>query len=177
MGVTARATVDFAMSGRDAPLMRPFENGMSGDQKAILEDTDLFGQRMHLDGPAFGRVGNGIEVAADADHALTTDAPLQLQDRPERRQRQRPQRRLFLGEGLANDTPRGGMRSGVDDRVEPMAELPVQIVEIAEGSGKEEVLADVTKRPLDLALGLRAVGLAGPGMEAVMPREIDEGRL
>jgi len=53
-----------------------------------------------------------------------------------------------------------------------MAELPVQIVEIAKGSGKEEVLADVAERPLDLALCLCAVGLAGPGMEAVMPREV-----
>ena len=79
------------MAGLDAPLMRAFENGMGGDQKTILEDADLFGQRVHLDGSAFGRVGNGIEVAADADHALTADASLKLQDRPERRQGQRPQ--------------------------------------------------------------------------------------
>ena len=51
----------------------------------------------------------------------------------------------------------------------------VQVVEIAEGAGQEEVLADVAERPLDLALGLGPVGLAGLGMEAVVAGQIDQG--
>src|SRR5271167_3600168 len=48
----------------------------------------------------------------------------------------------------------------VGHRAEPMGELSVQVVEIAEQAGEEEVLADVAERPLDLTLGLGPVGAA-----------------
>jgi len=50
----------------------------------------------------------------------------------------------------------------------------LQVVEVAEGTGQEEVLADVAKRPLDLTLCLGSIELASLGMEAVMAREIDK---
>ena len=55
-----------------------------------------------------------------------------------------------------------------------MAELIVQIIEVAEGPAEEEVLADVAERPFDLALGLGPIGPAGARLEAVMAGEIDK---
>ena len=82
--------------------------------------------------------------------------------------------RLFLGEGLVDDAAGRGVNARIGDRIQPMAELTVQIVEIAEGPAEEEVLADVAERPLDLALGLGPIGPAGAGLEAVMAGEIDK---
>ncbi|ESY18628.1 hypothetical protein X749_30195 [Mesorhizobium sp. LNJC391B00] len=45
------------------------------------------------------------------------------------------------------------MQAGIGDGVEPVLQLVVQAVEIAERAGQEEVLVDVAKRSLDLALG------------------------
>jgi len=42
-----------------------------------------------------------------------------------------------------------------------MLQLSIQIVEIAEAAGEEEVLADIAIGSLDLALGLGSVGPAG----------------
>ena len=68
----------------------------------------------------------------------------------------------------------GGVHARISDRIEPMPQLGVQIVEIAERAGEEEVLADIPIRPLDLASGLGPVRAAGLGLEAVMPGKIDE---
>lgn len=57
-----------------------------------------------------------------------------------------------------------------------MTELVIQI-EVVEDAAEEEVLADVTKRPLDLALGLGPIGAAGARLEAIMAGEIDEGAI
>ena len=68
------------------------------------------------------------------------------------------------------------MHARIGDRVEPMAQLVVQIVEIAEAAAEEEVLADVAERPLDLALRLGPIGPAGARLEAVVPGEVDRAR-
>jgi hypothetical protein len=62
----------------------------------------------------------------------------------------------------------------IGDRVEPLAQLGVQVVEVAERTGEEEVLADVAVRPLDLALGLGPIGPAGLRVIAVVASEVDE---
>jgi hypothetical protein len=49
---------------------------------------------------------------------------------------------------------------------EPVIELAVEIVEIAEAACDEEVLPDVAERTLDLDLGLGAVRPVGPRMDA-----------
>ena len=82
--------------------------------------------------------------------------------------------RLLLGEGLSDDPPGGRVDPRVGDRVEPVAQLGVQVVEVLERAGKEEVLADVAVRPLDLALGLGPVGPAGLRVEAVVAGEVDQ---
>jgi len=55
----------------------------------------------------------------------------------------------------SDDAPCGGVYAGVGVLVEPPAQLLVQVVEIAEAAGEEEVLADVAERTLDLALAFR----------------------
>ena len=67
------------------------------------------------------------------------------------------------------------MHARVGDHIEPMTELLVQVVEIAEGAAEKEVLADVAERPLDLALRFGPIGPAGARLEAVVPGEVDEG--
>ena len=162
------------MTRRDAALVAAFEHGMAGDQLAGLEDLDLVGERMHLEDTPAGGVGHAVVVAADADHALMGDAPLEPENRAERHQRQGLELRLLLGEGLGDDPAGGGVDPRVGDRVEPVAELGVQVVEVLERAGEEEVLADVAVRPLDLALGLGPVGPAGLGVEAVVAGEVDQ---
>ena len=41
------------------------------------------------------------------------------------------------------------MNADIGDRIEPVDELGVEIVEVAEAAAEEEVLADVAERPLD----------------------------
>jgi hypothetical protein len=60
------------------------------------------------------------------------DAPFEPENRAERHQWQRLKLRLLLGEGLGDDPPGGGVDAWVGDRVEPMAELSVQVVEVLE---------------------------------------------
>jgi hypothetical protein len=82
--------------------------------------------------------------------------------------------RLLLGEGLIDDPPGGRVDPRVGHRVEPVAQLGVEVVEVLERAGKEEVLADVAVRPLDLALGLGPVGPAGLRVVAVVAGEVDQ---
>src|SRR5262249_60490510 len=75
---------------------------------------------------------------------------------------------LLLGEGNVDDTLRSGMQTGVGNRVEPMAQLGIEIVEVAERAGEKEVLANIAIGPLDLALGFGPVRTAGLRLEAVV---------
>jgi len=61
--------------------------------------------------------------------------------------------------------------------VEPLAELVVEVAQVAEVAAEEEVLADVAERPLHLALRLGPVRLAGLGQVAVVAGELDQGAI
>ena len=91
------------------------------------------GKLMHLD-DAPGPIGNAVVVAADRDEPVMADAPLELEQRVEGRCRQRLQLGLLGGEGLRDDPLRGAVQADVGDRVEPVGELAIEIVEIAEGA-------------------------------------------
>ena len=56
-----------------------------------------------------------------------------------------------------------------------MAELVVEILEIAKDAAEKEVLADVAERPLDLTLRFCAIGPTGARLKAVMTGEVDKG--
>lgn len=140
------------MAGSDPALMTAFQDRVGGDQRTVLEDADLLGERVHLHRPPSRRVRHAVEVAAYAHHALVRDPPLQAQDRPERCQRQRLQSRLLFGQGLVDDPLRGGVPPRVGHRAEPGAQLGIEVVEVARAAGEEKVLTDVSERPFDLPL-------------------------
>lgn len=81
---------------------------------------------------------------------------------------QSPQFALFGSEGLGDDPLYRAMQTGVGNGVEPVDQLDVDILEVAEAAGQEEVLPDIAERPLDLALGFGPIGTAGPRLEPVM---------
>ena len=117
----------------------------------------------HLDGTATGSIGYAVEIAVDGDHAVAGDAPLQPQHGLERSGRKRLQAGALLGEMLADHAMGGGVDADVGHLVEPLAELVVEVAEIAKAAAEEEVFANVAERPLHLALGFGSVGLAGFG--------------
>lgn len=54
----------------------------------------------------------------------------------------------------------------IGNGVEPVPELGVHVVEMAERASEEEVFADIRKRPLELAFCLGSVSLARLRMES-----------
>ena len=63
------------------------------------------------------------------------------------------------------------MDADIGDGTEPIDELSVEVLEVAEAAAEKEVLADIAERPLDLPLRLRAIGSAGARLKAIMQRE------
>ena len=131
------------MSGDDPALAAAVEHRMDGDDLAVLEDTDLGGGAVHFDQAAARAIGHAVEIAADRDHAVAGDAPLEPQDALERARQQRLQCRALLGEMLGDDTLGGGVDTGVGDLVEPLAELIVEILKVAKAAAEEKALLDV----------------------------------
>ena len=64
-------------------------------------------------------LGTLVEVAADQDYALATEAVLDGQPTSVSDGRVRNQHRPFLGELLLHDAPRGGVDLGVGDGCTP----------------------------------------------------------
>jgi hypothetical protein len=92
----------------------------------------------------------------------------------ERSGRQGLKERPLLGEMPGNDAAGGGVHAAVVHLVEPLPELGVEVVEVAEGAGEEEVLAHVAKGPFHLAFGLRPVGPARLGQHAIVRGQLQE---
>ena len=66
------------------------------------------------------------------------------------------------------------MDAHIGDLIEPLAELRVEIVEVAKAPAEEEVLADVAEWTLDLALRLGPIRLAGLRQVAVVAGEREQ---
>jgi hypothetical protein len=65
----------------------------------------------------------------------------------------------------------------VGEGTEPVDELSVEVIEVAEATADKEVLsdiADIAERPLDLALGLGPIGPAGARLKAIMLRQREQ---
>jgi hypothetical protein len=173
--VAAARAAGFAVR-RIEPFLAPsLQRSVGGDERPVFEDADLVGENVHLEYAPPGRVGHAVEIAADTDHAFVRSPALELQHRPVGHGRQGFERSPLLGESLADDPVGGRVHARISGRIEPMTELLVKVVEIAERAAKEEVLADISERPLDLALGLGPIGPAGARLETVMAGEVDEG--
>lgn len=81
---------------------------------------------------------------------------------------------LLLGEVLAHDPLGRGMQPNIGDRVQPFAELQVQVISAAERATEEEVLTDIAVGPFDLALGFRPIGPTCTRQSAVMVQQGDQ---
>ena len=76
------------MCGINAHLMASLQGRVACDQHTGFEDADLVDHAVHFENPAPCCVRHAVGVAADADHALVGDAPLQPEHGPVRQQRQ-----------------------------------------------------------------------------------------
>src|SRR6185295_20152185 len=74
-------------------LVAAFEWNMGGDERAVLEDANLVGEYVNIEDTAACGVGDAVEIAANAHHALMGEASFELQHRTIRGNRQRLQRR------------------------------------------------------------------------------------
>jgi hypothetical protein len=140
------------MACRDAPPATSIQHGMDSDEAVLLEDADLARGAVHLDRTAARAVGHAVEVAVNRDHAIAGDAAFEAQDRLERPARELLKLGALFGKMLGDDAPSRGMHTRIGDLVEPLPQLLVEIIEIAEAAAEKEVLADVAIRPLDLPL-------------------------
>src|SRR3954451_3237890 len=98
------------------------------------------------------RSGNAVVVAPDGDEAVVADAALQLEHGIEAMLGQRLQLGLLGGERLGDDALRCAMGADVGDGVEPIGQLSIEVVKVAEAASEEEVLPDIAERSLNLAL-------------------------
>jgi hypothetical protein len=175
LGLTVGRRWRCPMAGDDAALATAVQDGMGGDDATLLEDANLVGHAVHFDRATAHGVRHAVEIAVHGHHAVTGDAPLQPQHRLEGSGRQRLQAGAFLGEVLADHAACGGVNAGIGDLVEPLAELVVEVGQVAKAAAEEEVLADVAKRAFHLAFCFRPIGLTGLGQVAVVAGELDQG--
>ena len=131
------------MRGIEPLFASPVERRMTGDERAVLEDADRTGQYMDVQNPPTRRVRHAVQIAADADHAFVRYPTFEPEHRLVRRKRERPQGASFLGEGLVHDPAGCRMHARIGDRIEPLPQLDVEVFEVPERAGEEEVLADI----------------------------------
>ena len=81
------------------------------------------------------------------------------------------QRRGDRARGIAGDAP------GMGDGVAPVDELPVQVLDIPEGAGGEERLAEVANRPLHAAFFMGRPDRTGARDEVVVPAQLEQARV
>src|SRR5690349_24275933 len=147
---------------------------MNGNDMATLENAHLVGGVMHLDNAAARAVRHAVEVAIDRDHAVAGNATLEAQYRLERTGRELLKPGALLREMLRDDALGRGVYPDIGYLIEPLLQLLIEILEIAEAAAEEEVFADVAIWPLDFALRLRPIRLARLRQVAVMPGKFEQ---
>src|SRR4051812_35588799 len=141
---------------------------MNGDDITVLENADLVGRAVHFNRAPACAVRHAVEIAVDGHHAVTGDAPLEPQDGLEGARGQRLQCRALVSEMFGYNPLGRSVDAHIGNLVEPLAELHVEVIEVAKAPAQEEVFADVAERTLDLALCLGPISLAGLWQVTVM---------
>ena len=138
-------------------LAAPFEHRMLGDELSGVVDPQLLGESVHFHGRSGEAVRDRVLVALHAHHAVARQAPMKAKHRRVRLGRELLERLSLLGERFTDPPPGGAVHAPVRNRLAPLPEPGVQIVQIGELGAEEKILAHVPEHPLDLALGLRPV--------------------
>ena len=155
------------MAGIDALLVLALEHRVTCDQLPVLEDAHLGRMVLDLDDPAPGGVRDAVLIAANGNHALMADPPLDGQHRVVGPSWQGYEVRLLIRKVLVDNLLRGCMDPGVGYGNSPLLKLGIEVVEVTETAPQKEVLPHVTEWALDLALRLRPIRLAGATSEAL----------
>ena len=106
---------------------------MDGDDLALIENADYIGQLLYLDDAA-RTVRDAVIIATDRHEPVVADTPLELEQCVKRPRRQRLQLGPLGGKRLGDDFLRGAVHPHIGDSREPIIELAVKIVEIAEAA-------------------------------------------
>src|SRR4051794_16677223 len=128
-------------------------------------DLDLLGAEHELDALAGPRVGDGVAAALKAQQPVARDHPGRALDDHIGNRRHRPERRAVALGAYRDDLAVGAVHTPAGDVLVPGRPLAVGVLVAGEAVGAQQPLADVGDVGLDLALGLRPVGLAEPQRE------------
>ena len=151
---------------------------MARHLRAAVEDAHGGRIGEQRDGAPHERVRQRVLIAVEGEVRLLARARRADQRGLERVRGHGQQHALLLGEDRGDGlVALLGMAPLVRDRVAPVRELRVEIVEVAERARGEEGVAQVLDLPLDLALFVGARRRAGPGREVIVPGELEEARM
>ena len=146
--------------------------------RGAIDDAD--GRRIGEQGdrPPHVRVGHRVVIAVEDDVRLLPGAHRPHERGLEGMRRQREQHALLLDQDLRHRlVALVGMAPLMGDRVAPLDKLRMQVVEVAEGPGGEEGVAQVLDLPLDLALLIGARGRARTGREVIVAGQLQQARM
>src|SRR5581483_3138742 len=141
---------------------------MCCDQPSVGEYLNLTQGDLDLHFLSAQSIRHAVSVAVIADHPVAADAALDRHDSIEGLLRQSLERLLLGLKGGVDHLVCRAMVPTVGNFRQPLTELAVEIVQIAEGAAQEEVLTDIAIGPLDLTLSLGTISGAGPRCEYVV---------
>ena len=121
---------------------------MAGNTLTLLDNPYLGGAALHFYLAPAGGIRHRVQVAVHGHHAVPGHPAFQRQDVRERADRQGLQGRTLRLEGGVDHLTGGGVGAPVRYLMTPAVKLPVQILQVVELPGQEEVLTDITKRAL-----------------------------
>src|SRR5229473_5020893 len=149
---------------------------MARDELLLVEDLVMAGALVDTDDQPDVFDRDGVTRCPDRYQGVIGPAaqlhPFVAIRRPGAQRRQ-----LFAGEALDRPLVRGSMNTQVGDFDTPAFEPVVELLPRAETPPGQRVALDVLHAALDLALGPRPIGLAGPRREPVVAREVLEQRM
>ena len=149
-----------AVAGELGLLIEDADAGVAGEQRQGLSDVG---------------VGDGVEIAVEADIGGLSGADGADEFGLEGMGGEREESGLLFGPGVGDGAVRHlGVAPMVGDLVAPAPELVVEVVEVSEGSGGEEGMPQVLDLSFDLSFLVAASRRAGAGGEVVVAGEFEQ---
>ncbi len=165
------------MIGDGAPLAGPAATGMDGHRLEVLIHRHHAVGGAQPQALAHQREGHRVEPALEAHVAVPMHRHLLPAAQIRRHRRQGQEQRALHREALQRPHPRRAVDALPGHLQDPRAHLGVEIRQIAEGAGRQEVALHVLHARFDDALLLRVPRRAGVDPEAVALRALGVGPL